>query len=264
MSIRRVPLRAALAFADGRRRRTAVPRWWGRHLHEIRWQAELGRLLVDPVYRGQGVPQRRRRPRDADPRLPRRRPLRCSVMRDWLRRDRAPPARVRASASTWTARTAACSASNGGWRTSPSGRSGRSRWLGHSRGGRFAKALAHRRPELVFQGRVHGFGAGHAVRHLGPHPWAPSPRCAPFTGARRFALFGCLTEGCGCDFAHHYRGAVPGDDPAHVDLLQGRRRRALGGLRRALRALRRGHGQPRRPRVQPQGLPEPSPRRSRA
>src|SRR4051794_41861867 len=33
------------------------PRWWGRHLHELRWQAELGRLLVDPVYRGHGVPR---------------------------------------------------------------------------------------------------------------------------------------------------------------------------------------------------------------
>src|SRR3954462_12990570 len=30
--------------------------WWGRHLQEIRWQAELARLLVDPVYRGEGVP----------------------------------------------------------------------------------------------------------------------------------------------------------------------------------------------------------------
>src|SRR3954466_8830453 len=30
-------------------------RWWGRHLPEIRWQAELARLLVDPVFRGQRV-----------------------------------------------------------------------------------------------------------------------------------------------------------------------------------------------------------------
>src|SRR3954468_12009739 len=30
--------------------------WWGRHVQEIRWQAELARLLVDPVYRGEGVP----------------------------------------------------------------------------------------------------------------------------------------------------------------------------------------------------------------
>ena len=32
-------------------------RWWGRHLAEFRWQAELARLVVDPVYRGEGVPR---------------------------------------------------------------------------------------------------------------------------------------------------------------------------------------------------------------
>src|SRR5215208_6005647 len=31
--------------------------WWGRHVHELRWQAELARLLVDPIYRGVGVPR---------------------------------------------------------------------------------------------------------------------------------------------------------------------------------------------------------------
>jgi hypothetical protein len=31
-------------------------RWWGRHVAEVRWQAELARLLVDPVFRGEGVP----------------------------------------------------------------------------------------------------------------------------------------------------------------------------------------------------------------
>src|SRR5918998_1346269 len=34
----------------------AATRWWGRHVQELRWQAELARLLVDPVYRGVGVP----------------------------------------------------------------------------------------------------------------------------------------------------------------------------------------------------------------
>ena len=37
----------------------AVPaeRWWGNHLGEMRWQLELARLLVDPVYRGEDVPR---------------------------------------------------------------------------------------------------------------------------------------------------------------------------------------------------------------
>ena len=32
-------------------------RWWGNHVRELRWQAELARLLVDPVWRGVGVPR---------------------------------------------------------------------------------------------------------------------------------------------------------------------------------------------------------------
>jgi len=32
-------------------------RWWGNHIGELRWQAELARLLVDPVYRGDGLPR---------------------------------------------------------------------------------------------------------------------------------------------------------------------------------------------------------------
>ena len=32
-------------------------RWWGDHLRETRWQLELYRLLVDPVFHGRGVPR---------------------------------------------------------------------------------------------------------------------------------------------------------------------------------------------------------------
>jgi hypothetical protein len=35
----------------------APRRWWGRHGAELRWQAELGRLLIDPVFAGRGVPR---------------------------------------------------------------------------------------------------------------------------------------------------------------------------------------------------------------
>src|SRR5690348_16020504 len=37
-------------------------RWWGRHFAELRWQAELARLLVDPVYRGAGITRGRGEP----------------------------------------------------------------------------------------------------------------------------------------------------------------------------------------------------------
>lgn len=39
-----------------------APRWWGRPLAETRWQLELGRLLLDPVFRGAGVPRGDGRP----------------------------------------------------------------------------------------------------------------------------------------------------------------------------------------------------------
>jgi pimeloyl-ACP methyl ester carboxylesterase len=34
-----------------------APRWWGHHFQEVRWQAELARLLIDPVYLGVGIPR---------------------------------------------------------------------------------------------------------------------------------------------------------------------------------------------------------------
>ena len=32
--------------------------WWGRPIAEVRWQAELARLLVDPVYAGLYIQKR--------------------------------------------------------------------------------------------------------------------------------------------------------------------------------------------------------------
>src|SRR5688572_30405428 len=46
---------AAVADAGGAMVAEGERRWWGRHVHELRWQAELVRLLVDPVFRGQDV-----------------------------------------------------------------------------------------------------------------------------------------------------------------------------------------------------------------
>ncbi len=33
------------------------PAWWGGHVKELRWQAELTRLVLDPVWYGRGVPR---------------------------------------------------------------------------------------------------------------------------------------------------------------------------------------------------------------
>ena len=132
-------------------------RWWGRPLAEVRWQAELARLLVDPVFRGDGRAARRR---DAG----------------------APDARA-----SWPATSSlgVMPAGSSAWATTPHGsgmifnvdcsnralerldarladiheRTGRPvALIGHSRGAHFAKALAHRRPERV--AGVISLGAG--------------------------------------------------------------------------------------------------------
>jgi triacylglycerol lipase len=192
----------------------AVPEqlWWGRHLHELRWQAEFGRLLVDPVYRGQGVPRGDGGPvmlipgfLAGDNSL--------TVLAEWLRRmDHRPHAsgirfnvdcsnRCLLGLERRLERIA-----DGSDRTVA--------LVGHSRGGHFAKALAHRRPELV--SRVVSMGAGLDT------PFAISAPTAGAVAAFR-ALHahttdrrdrrGCFTAGCGCEFAGHYRGEFPADIP---------------------------------------------------
>src|SRR4051812_31499156 len=122
-------------------------RWWGRPVAELRWQAELARLLVDPVYLGSGVPRGAGEPvvlvpgfLAGDGSL--------SVMREWLGRmgydahgsgilanvdcsDRALD-RLDARVGELHERT--------GRRVS---------LVGHSRGGHFAKALASRHPDRI-------------------------------------------------------------------------------------------------------------------
>ena len=87
--------------------------------------------------------------------------------------------------------------------------------LGHSRGGHFAKALAHRRPERTAS--VISMGAGLDT----PFDISVPTKAAVATVRtvhRRMdperAGRGCLTDRCGCAFSRHYAGAFP----AHVPL----------------------------------------------
>src|SRR3954451_9278878 len=188
------------------------PRWWGRHLHELRWQAELGRLFVDPVYRGQGVPRG-----DGGPVL-----LipgflagdgSLTVMADWLRRIGQPPhasgIRLNVDCSNrcllGLERRLERIAEDAGRPVAI---------VGHSRGGHFAKALAHRRPELV--SRVVSMGAGLDTPFAISAPTAGAVAAVRAVHARttdRHERRGCFTAGCGCDFAGHYRGEFPPDIP---------------------------------------------------
>ena len=183
-------------------------RWWGRPLAEVRWQAELARLLVDPVYRGDGVARGDGRPAllmpgflagDAS----------LSVMHGWLERMGYTPCgsgmvfnvdcsnralmRLDARLADLYERT---------------GR--RAALIGHSRGAHFAKALAHRNPDKV--AGVISLGAGLDT------PFDISlPTKAAVAAARAFHAprrqDGCFTERCGCDFARHYAAEFPADIP---------------------------------------------------
>src|SRR4051794_29738120 len=125
--------------------------WWGRHVQELRWQAELARLLVDPVYRGVGVPRGNGGPvmlipgflaGDAS----------LTVMAEWLKRIGHRP---KGSGIRFTVAGAT------GLLLQPERRPeqmGPAAIVGHSRGGHFARALGHRRPDLVT--RVVSMGAG--------------------------------------------------------------------------------------------------------
>lgn len=191
---------------------TSEPRWWGRHLHELRWQAELGRLLVDPVYRGQGVPHG-----DGGPVL-----LipgflagdgSLTVMADWLRRighrPHASGIRLNVDCSN------RCLLGLERRLERIAEESGRPVALvGHSRGGHFAKALAHRRPELV--SRAISMGAGLDSPFAISVPTAGAVAAVRAVHARttdRRDRQGCFTERCGCDFSRHYRGEFPAQVP---------------------------------------------------
>jgi pimeloyl-ACP methyl ester carboxylesterase len=188
------------------------PVWWGRHVHELRWQAELARLMVDPVFLGRGVPRGDGRPvllipgfLAGDNSL--------SVMAGWL--DRIG---YRASASgilfnvdcsnralmRLEQRAERCAERHGQ----------KLALVGHSRGGHFAKALAHRRPDLVCS--VVSMGAGLDDPFLISRPTHGALALVRAVHSRttdRRARHGCLTTACKCEFRHHYEAPFPEEIP---------------------------------------------------
>jgi triacylglycerol lipase len=181
-------------------------RWWGNHLGELRWQLELGRLLVDPVFRGDGVPHGDGAPvvlipgfLAGDSSL--------AVMRGWLRRigyeahrsgivsnvdcaDRAVDAlerRIEALSRSAARRVAL---------------------VGHSRGAHFVKALSNRRPELVSS--AVSLGAGLDTPFDISVPTQAAVAAVRGVHARtgdRIARNGCFTAECRCGFTRDYSAA---------------------------------------------------------
>ena len=183
--------------------------WNGNHLAELRWQLELSRLLIDPVFRGDGVPPGDGRPvilmpgfGGGDQTL--------LVLAAWLRRMGYRPTTCGFVTNTGCADRALdrverrlVSAHRG------SGR--RVALIGHSRGGHYARALAHRHPELV----SHAVSLGAGLREMLA---VSRPTQMAAAGARRVVLRtgrarapGCLTEACGCRFGHDFTAPFPED-----------------------------------------------------
>ena len=183
-------------------------RWWGRHLAEIRWQAELVRLLTDPVYWGDGVPHGDGAPvllmpgfLAGDSSL--------VVLRAWLERigyapflsgilmnvDCSDRALRRLDARLEEVHATA----------------GRPvALIGHSRGAHFAKALAHWRPARTAAVISIGAGLDSPFDISIPTKAAVAAvRTAHQRRDRRLAARGCLTEACDCAFASHYTGTFP-------------------------------------------------------
>ena len=183
-------------------------RWWGRPVAEFRWQAELARLLVDPVYRGEGITRGRGEPVVLIPGfLAGDGSLR--VMRGWLDRmgydahAAGIVANVDCSDRALNRLDALVERIH-----RDTGR--KVALIGHSRGAHFAKALAHRRPERVSCAVSLGAGLDTPFDISVPTRMAVAAfRELHAVTSDRIARNGCFTDTCRCAFARDYAGAFP-------------------------------------------------------
>src|SRR3954469_22363746 len=173
-------------------------RWWGRPLAEVRWQAELARLLVDPVYRGEGVPHGDGMPALLMPGFLAG-DISLSVMAGLLDRIGYEP---HGSGMVFNVDCSNRALERLDARLADiHERTGRPvALIGPSRGAHFAKALAHRRPERT--AGVISLGAGlDTPFDISLPTKAAVAAVRAVNGVRRS---GCMTERCGCAFATDY------------------------------------------------------------
>lgn len=185
-------------------------RWWGRPVAELRWQAELARLLVDPVYRGAGVTRGRGEPVVLVPGfLAGDNSLR--VMRGWLQRMGYEAHAAGIVANVDCSDRALDRLDDLVARIHR--RSGRRvALIGHSRGAHFAKALTHRRPGRVRCAVSLGAGLDTPFDISVPTRMAVAAfRELHAATSDRIARNGCFTDTCRCRFAHDYAAPFPED-----------------------------------------------------
>jgi triacylglycerol lipase len=188
-------------------------RWWGRPLAEPRGWLELGRLMVDPVWHGAGIPHGDGRPVVLMPGFLAG-DYTLGVMAAWLRRigyrprfsgfvtntdcsDRALDRVERTVDELWRAH----------------GR--RVALIGHSRGGHFARALAARRPDRVSHAISMGADLQGMFGASAPTLFAVRVASRAVRATARARRDACLSAHCGCPFSHAYARPFPFD---HVRL----------------------------------------------
>jgi triacylglycerol lipase len=186
-----------------------VDPWWGAHLRETRWQLELYRLLVDPVFHGHGVAHGDGRRvvlmpgfGGGDQTL--------LVLANWLRRIGYRPSTCGFVVNTGCGDRALERVERRVEKLHEQhGR--RVALIGHSRGGHYARALGRRRPELV----SHAISVGAGLRSMLA---ISRPTQLAAAGARRVVLSTgrgrsqlCLTGACDCQFIRDFGGEFPTD-----------------------------------------------------
>ena len=188
---------------------TPPERWWGRPFAESRWALELARLSVDPVLAGCGVPRGDGRPVVLMPGflagdqtlLPLaawllrigHRPYACGFVANVDCSDRALD-RVDRRVEQLHRRH---------------GR--RVALVGHSRGGHYARALAHRRPDRVSHAVSLGADLQHMLGISAPTRAVVHVARRGVTALGRARAERCLTADCSCEFARDFAA------PLHAD-----------------------------------------------
>jgi pimeloyl-ACP methyl ester carboxylesterase len=184
--------------------------WWGRLGPELRWHAEMMRLLVDPVFHGRDVPRGDGRPVVVLPGFAagdytlgpmvvwlRRMGYAASTCGIWLNADCGERALQRIEL-----RVEAVQREHGR----------RVAVIGHSRGGYLARALGAGRPDLV--SHVIALGSGLRSQHDVAAPALAAVALVRAVHRRttdRALRRGCMTEACACAFTTAYAAPFPPD-----------------------------------------------------
>ncbi|HEY3020611.1 MAG TPA: hypothetical protein VGJ32_10480 [Solirubrobacteraceae bacterium] len=187
----------------------ARPRWWGRPLAETRWQLELARLLVDPVWLGAGVPRGDGRPVILMPGfLAGEQTL--AVVAGWLWRMGYRPSTCGFVANVDCSDRALERVERRAERLHE--RHGRRvALIGHSRGGHFARALGARAPEHVSHAISLGADLNGMFGISTPTLAAVAAARRALRVTRRARAEACFTANCDCAYSRAFRGDFPHD-----------------------------------------------------